>query len=65
MVTSGLPDRPRDDWNWLAIWFSAYALATRSLTTSSTMITITVISAMSGPFRRRLRTTIVGGSDGP
>ena len=41
MVTSGLPDRSSDDWNWLAIWFSAYALATRSLTTSSTRITIT------------------------
>ena len=63
MVTCGLPDRARDDWNWLAIWFSAYALATRSLTTSSTRITISVISATSGPFRRRrLRTTKVGGS---
>src|SRR5277367_4214329 len=64
MVTCGLPDRPRDDWTWLAIWFSAYALATRSLITSSTKITITVIRAISGPLRRRLRVTKVGGSAG-
>src|SRR5580700_5004614 len=64
MVTSGLPDRASDDWTWLAIWFSANALATRSLTTSSTRITITVISAISGPLRRRLRVTNVGGSGG-
>jgi len=25
MVTCGLPDRASDDWNWLAIWSSAYA----------------------------------------
>ena len=66
MVTLGLPDRPRDDWTWLAIWFSAYALATRSLTTSSTRSTITVISVMSGHFRRRFFwITNVGGSAGP
>src|SRR5579863_939897 len=64
MLTLGLPDRFRDDWTWLAIWFSANALATRSLTTSRTRITITVIRAMSGPLRRRLRVTKVGGSGG-
>jgi hypothetical protein len=53
MVTLGLPDRSNDDWTWLAIWFSVYALATRSPTTSTKMITIKVIS---GHFRRRLRT---------
>ena len=62
MVTCGLPDRARDDWTWLAIWFSAYVLATRSLTTSSTTITISVIRAMTGPFRRRLRVTKVGSA---
>ena len=30
MVTSGLPDRPSDDWIWLAIWFSVIAVAARS-----------------------------------
>src|ERR1700722_3498681 len=64
MLTVGLPDRFRDDWTWLAIWFSANALATRSLTTSSTKSTITVIRAMSGPLRRRLRVTKIGGSGG-
>src|ERR1700689_639964 len=52
MLTCGLPDRSRDDWTWLAIWFSAYALATRSLTTSRTTLTTSGIRAMSGPFRR-------------
>src|ERR1700730_12682985 len=52
MVTLGLPDRPRDDWTWLAIWFSVYALAARSPTTSTTMITIKV---MSGHLLRRRR----------
>ena len=56
MVTCGLPDRPRDDWIWLAIWFSVYALAARSPTTSTTMITIRV---MSGHLLRRRR--ILGG----
>src|SRR6516225_2673993 len=62
MVTSGLPDRPKDDWTWLAIWFSVYALATKSLTTRSTMITTTVINAISGPLLRRLRSC--GGGPG-
>ena len=60
MFTCGLPDRSSDDWNWLANWFSVYALATRSPTTSTTMITITVITAIRGP-RRRLATTGGGG----
>ena len=58
MVTFGLPDSSNDDWNWLAILFSAYALATRSPTTRTKTITIKVIS---GHFRRRLRTRAGGG----
>ena len=66
MVTSGLPDRASDDWTWLAILFSAYALATRSLTTSSTTITSSVISRIDGPrLRRRRGRATVCGSAGP
>jgi hypothetical protein len=43
MTTCGLPDSAKDDWNWLAIWFSVYALAARSPTTRTTMMTIKVI----------------------
>src|ERR1700722_5395991 len=67
MVTSGLPDRASDDWTWLAILFSAYALATRSLTTTSTTITSSVIRRMDGPRLRRRRRVgaTVCGSAGP
>jgi hypothetical protein len=52
MVTCGLPDRSKDDWTWLAIAFSVYALAARSATTRIKTITINVTS---GHRRRRRR----------
>jgi hypothetical protein len=56
MVTFGLPDRPSDVWTWLAIRFSVYALAAKSLITKSTRTTITVINPIRAPVLRRLRT---------
>src|SRR5579863_1727739 len=53
MDTCGLPDRPTEDWNWLAIAFSVIARAPRSAATRSRTITISVIHGHL--LRRRLR----------